>query len=90
MPGPRRVVQTVTPQDEGMSGRPQLHAYGRGWIAWLANRSLWTVGQAIKAGEFVIGDPVSVICWALEKRKHKELAAQVREAFEEIDVGPEI
>lgn len=71
----------MTPQDEGTEGRPYLYAYGRKWLAELAGVSEKTVWRAIRDGEFDIGDPVAVVCWALEKRKRADVAADIRDAL---------
>lgn len=82
MPGHRRVVQSVTPQDAATDGRPYLYAYGRKWLAEIAGRGEQTVWKAVRDGVLDIENPIEAVCWALEKRKHKDLAAQVRAAFD--------
>lgn len=76
MPGHRRVVQSVTPQDEGTGGRPYLYAYGRRWLADLAGVTARTVIRAIDDG-LDVGDPVAVVVWALRRRGNDDLADQL-------------
>lgn len=91
----RRYLAEVTPEDalepaqDGQSrgGRPIVYGYGLKWLAARAGRSLQTVRAARKAG-VRLHDPVEAVAWALERRGHRDLAAQVRAGLGDPTITP--